>query len=112
MKRLWFAFIHSLHGFRAAYRDEAAFREECWLALILIPLACLIAPTRLDLVLMVGSVLLLMLVELFNTAVEATVNRISLEIHPLAKKAKDTASAAVLVAILIMLITWASALLA
>lgn len=100
MKRIWLAFLYSIYGLTAAWRDEAAFRQEVVLAAIMLPAAFFLAPDKIALLLMVGSVLLVLALELLNTAVEASINRIGLEIHPLAKKAKDTASAAVLVALI------------
>ena len=89
MIRIWKAWLYSLAGLRAAWRDEAAFRQEIMLAAVLVPLAFFLASDRISLVLMVGCVLLVLVVELLNTAIEAAINRISTEIHPLAKKAKD-----------------------
>jgi diacylglycerol kinase (ATP) len=106
MKRIWKAFGYSLAGLRAAWAGEAAFREEVLLSFILIPAAFYFAPGRMELIAMVGSIVLVLIVELLNSAVEATVNRIGPEIHPLAKKAKDTASAAVLVALLLVGFVW------
>lgn len=106
MWRLWFALLHSCNGMMAAYRDEAAFREEVWLAIVLVPLGFFLAPDAISLVLMEGSILLIFIVEMLNTAVEATVNRIGPEIHPLAKKAKDAASAAVLFSLVNLVLVW------
>lgn len=100
MKRIINAFFYSLDGIKAAWRDEPAFREEMILAVIMIPAAFFLAPDTISLLLMIGSILLVLMMELINTAIEATVNHISTERHPLAKKAKDTASAAVLLALL------------
>lgn len=111
MKRLWRAFGYSLSGIAAAWKDEPAFRQELILAIILTPAAFILAPSSLALALMLGSILLVLIVELLNTAVEATINRISTEIHPLAKKAKDTASAAVLLSIVNLVIIWTVVLL-
>src|SRR5690606_6960341 len=83
-------------GLRETYKTEAAFRQEVWLAAAGIPLACLIAPDRVALALMAGSLLLVLAVELLNSAVEAAIDRHGAERHPLAKKAKDAGSAAVL----------------
>lgn len=107
MKRIWRAFIYSIHGIAAAWRDEPAFREEAVLAVLMIPAACFLAPDKLSLIAMIGSILLVLALELVNTAVEAAINRIGPEIHPLSKKAKDTASAAVLVALLNAGFIWA-----
>lgn len=110
MNRIWRAFIYSLQGITSAWRDEPAFRQEAVLAAILIPVACVYAPNTLSLIAMVGSVLLVMALELINTAVEAAINRISHDIHPLSKKAKDTASAAVFLGLLNAGFVWIAVL--
>ncbi|HEY6093468.1 MAG TPA: diacylglycerol kinase [Gallionellaceae bacterium] len=107
LRRIWNAFGYSLAGLRAAYRHEDAFRQETHLAILLIPLALWLPATHIGKALMVGSVLLVIIVELINSAIEATVDRISLEHHSLAKRAKDIGSAAVLVSLLNVLATWA-----
>ena len=99
MKRLILAFLYSIHGLRAAWADERAFREEVILSAILVPAALYLAPDKISLVLMIGSLLLVMALELMTTAIEAAIDRIGSEIHPLAKKAKDAASASVLIAL-------------
>ena len=104
--RIWNAFSYSLAGLRAAYRHEDAFRQESWLAAVLIPLALLLPASGLGKALMIASVLLVIIVELFNSAIEAAVDRISLDQHRLSKRAKDIGSAAVLVALLNVLIVW------
>ncbi len=104
--RLWNAFGYSLAGFRAAYKHEDAFRQEVWLALVLIPLALWLPVTLIEKALMIASVLLVIIVELLNSAIEATVDRISLEDHDLAKRAKDIGSAAVLVSLLVVGVVW------
>lgn len=106
MKRLWRALLYSLSGLRLAFRDEAAFRQEVILALLMLPAACLIASSPTELALLWGSVLLVLVVELLNSAVEAAIDRMGSEIHPLSKKAKDTASAAVLIALLQCGLVW------
>lgn len=106
MKRIWRAFFYSIDGINAAWRGEPAFREEAILAAIMIPAACFLAPDKLSLILMVGSVLLVLALELVNTAVEAAIDRIGPDIHPLSKKAKDAASAAVLVALVNAGMVW------
>ena len=100
MKRIWFAFVYSIHGIMAAWRDEPAFKQEVVLAAIMIPAAFFLAPDKISLILMIGSALLVLALELVNTAVESSIDRIGEEIHPLSKKAKDTASAAVLIALM------------
>ncbi len=106
MVRLWNAFGYSLAGFRAAYKHEDAFRQEVLLAAILIPLALWLPVDYLGKALMVGSVLLVIMVELLNSAIEATVDRISLENHDLAKRAKDIGSSAVLVSLINVVAVW------
>ncbi|PIR34237.1 MAG: diacylglycerol kinase [Alphaproteobacteria bacterium CG11_big_fil_rev_8_21_14_0_20_44_7] len=111
MKRIWNAFIYSLQGIASAWRDEPAFRQEVILAVVMIPAAFYLAPDKISLILMIGSVLLVLALELLNTAIEATVNHISTEWAALAKKAKDTASAAVLVGLINVGLVWAIILL-
>ncbi|HQR04542.1 MAG TPA: diacylglycerol kinase [Rhodocyclaceae bacterium] len=106
MARIRRALGHSLAGLRAAYGHEAAFRQEIWLALILIPVALLLPASAVERGLMVASVLLVLIVELLNSAVEATLDRISLTRHPLAGRAKDMGSAAVLIALLNVVVIW------
>ncbi|HEY6897832.1 MAG TPA: diacylglycerol kinase [Rhodocyclaceae bacterium] len=107
LTRLWNAFHYSLAGLQAAYKLEDAFRQEVLLAAITIPLALLLPASHIGKALMIGSVLLVLIVELLNSAVEATVDRISLDHHKLAKRAKDIGSAAVLMALLNVIIVWA-----
>lgn len=104
--RIWNAFGYSLAGFRAAYKHEDAFRQELHLAVVLIPLALWLPASHIGKALMIGSVLLVIVVELINSAIEATVDRISLEKHDLAKRAKDIGSAAVLVSLINVLVVW------
>lgn len=111
-RRLRNAFGYSLAGFRAAYKHEDAFRQEALLAIILIPLAIWLPVSLIGKALMIGSVLLVIIVELLNSAVEATVDRISLERHDLAKRAKDIGSAAVLVSLVNATVIWLLVLLA
>lgn len=112
LRRVWNALHYSLAGLRAAFVAEDAFRQEVLLAALLIPLALVLAADGLGRALMIGSVLLVLIVELLNSAIEATVDRISLEQHPLAKRAKDIGSAAVLLALLNVLAVWACVLFA
>ncbi|HQR50248.1 MAG TPA: diacylglycerol kinase [Methylophilaceae bacterium] len=106
LRRLINAFGYSMHGFRDAYEHEHAFRQEVMLAAVLLPLAFLLEGSGLGRALMVGSVLLVVLVELLNSAIEATVDRISLETHVLAKRAKDIGSAAVLLSLINLMVVW------
>jgi len=107
LRRLWNAFHYSLAGFKAAYQNEDAFRQESLLAAVLIPLALCLPAGGVGKALMIGSVLLVLVVELLNSAVEATVDRISLEDHQLAKRAKDIGSAAVLLSLVNLAVVWA-----
>ena len=112
LRRLFNAFGDSLAGFRAAYKHEDAFRQEALLAVILIPLAIWLPVDLTGKALMIGSVLLVIIVELLNSAIEATVDRISLDSHDLAKRAKDIGSAAVLVSLINTMVIWVLVLLA
>jgi diacylglycerol kinase (ATP) len=111
LRRVWNAFHYSLAGLRAAWRSEDAFRQEVLLAAVLLPLAFWLPASGSGRALLVGSVLLVLIVELLNSAVEATVDRISLENHRLAKRAKDIGSAAVFVALLNVAAVWGCVLL-
>ncbi|MBS0347809.1 MAG: diacylglycerol kinase [Proteobacteria bacterium] len=106
LTRVWNAFHYSMAGLGAAYRNEDAFRQEVWLAVVLIPLALFLPASGIGKALMIASVLLVIIVELINSGLEATVDRISLEHHHLAKRAKDIGSAAVFVALLNVLAVW------
>jgi diacylglycerol kinase (ATP) len=106
LRRVWNALFYSVDGIRAAYRHEDAFRQEVLLALILLPVALFMPTTGMGKALLMGSVLLVLIVELLNSAVEATVDRISLENHRLAKRAKDIGSAAVLLSLANVVIVW------
>jgi diacylglycerol kinase (ATP) len=106
LTRVLNALRYSLAGLAAAYRHEDAFRQETWLALILIPAAFFMPASALGKALMIGSVLLVLIVELINSAIEAVVDRVSLEHHRLAKRAKDIGSAAVLIALINVAVVW------
>jgi len=106
LTRVWNAFHYSLAGLSAALRHEDAFRQEMLLAIILIPTALFIPVSGIGKALMVGSILLVLIVELVNSAIEATVDRISLENHQLAKRAKDIGSAAVLISLINAVTIW------
>jgi diacylglycerol kinase (ATP) len=108
--RIWDATGYSLEGLRAAYRQEAAFRQELFLAALMVPLAFALALwsalTWTQCALLIGSVLLVLLTELLNSAIEALVDRISEDRHALSKRAKDTGSAAVFVALVNCGLVW------
>jgi diacylglycerol kinase (ATP) len=104
------AFFCSLAGLRVAFRDEAAFRQEVLLAALLIPLAFFMPVGGIGKAFMIASVLLVLIVELLNSAVEALSDRISPEKHELIEKAKDIGSAAVFIALINVPVTWLLAL--
>jgi diacylglycerol kinase (ATP) len=106
LRRIWNAFGYSLAGFRAAYKHEDAFRQEIHLAIVLIPLALWLPATHIGKAFMIGSVLLVIIIELLNSAIEAAVDRISLENHDLAKRAKDIGSSAVLISLINVVTVW------
>ncbi|MFM0057827.1 diacylglycerol kinase [Paraburkholderia phytofirmans] len=106
LTRAWHAMKNSLAGFRVAIREESAFRQELTLAAILIPCGVLVPVEPVSRVLLLGSVLLVLIVELLNSSVEAAIDRISLERHELSRRAKDLGSAAVMVALGMCLMTW------
>ncbi len=110
MQRLIRAFGHSWRGLCAAYKNETAFRQEVWCAIVLIPIALIVDVGRTDRLLMIATVLLVLIVELVNSAIENVVDRIGLEQHELSGRAKDQGSAAVLVAVALMLWVWLVAL--
>lgn len=106
IKRLINAFGYSLSGFKVAFAKEDAFRQEVFLSIILVTVAILISNSSIELVLLIGSTLLVPIIELLNSAIEATVDRISFEHHILAKRAKDIGSAAVFLSIINLLAVW------
>ncbi|MBV2235398.1 MAG: diacylglycerol kinase [Sterolibacterium sp.] len=106
LRRIWRAGVHSRDGLIAAFRHEAAFRQELLLVVLLLPLALWLPASGLGKALLAASLLLVLIVELLNSAIEATVDHISTESHPLAKRAKDIASAAVLIALLNVPLVW------
>nr|WP_274615334.1 diacylglycerol kinase [Vibrio fluvialis] len=110
IKRVIKATRYSYQGLCAAFKNEAAFREEVILACVLVPLAVWLDVSQLERMLMIGSVLLVMVVELLNSAVEAVVDRIGPEHHELAGRAKDMGSAAVFIAMVISGYIWLEAL--
>jgi diacylglycerol kinase (ATP) len=104
--RAWYALLVSLDGLSAAFRHEDAFRQEVLLALVLIPLALYAPAPGIGKALMVASVLLVLVVELVNSSIEAVTDRISLEDHVLAKRAKDMGSAAVMLSLINVPVVW------
>lgn len=106
IRRLMNAFGYSLEGFKAAFKHEDAFRQEVFLAIVLIPLAVYLGKSPIERALMIASVLLVLIVELLNSAIEAAVDHTSTEHHALAKRAKDIGSAAVFFALTIVVSVW------
>ena len=105
-RRIFQAAVWSWQGLRAAWRHESSFRLEVYLFAVLAPLACWLATTAIELVLLIGSLLLVLSMELLNSAVEAVIERYGAEFHELAGRAKDMGSAAVFVLMLNVLLTW------
>jgi diacylglycerol kinase (ATP) len=106
LARIWNALIYSLDGLAAAFRHEDAFRQEVLLAMVLIPLALYAPAPGAGKALMVAAVLLVLVVELLNSGIEAVTDRISLDDHVLAKRAKDMGSAAVMLALINVPVVW------
>lgn len=111
LRRLLNATGYTWDGLRAAFKHEDAFRQEVFLALLMIPLALYLGDTGIERALMIAAVLGVLMVELLNSALEAAVDRISLEHHLLIKRAKDMGSAAVMIALLNVVAVWALVLL-
>ena len=97
-------------GLRMAYRGESAFRQEVWLAVVMIPAAFWVGTTWIEVALLAGTVMLVMIVELLNSGIEAAIDRVSFEVHDLSKRAKDLASAAVFMSLLLCTGVWIAAL--
>ena len=106
LRRIWNALFYSIDGLAAAFRHEDAFRQEVFLAAVLVPAAFFAPAGGTGRALMIASVLLVLIVELLNSAVEAAVDRISPEQHPLATRAKDIGSAAVFLSLLNVPVVW------
>ncbi len=102
---------YSLAGLRSAIRDEAAFRQELILALILVPVAVWLGDNGIERALMIASLLIVLIVELLNSAIEAVVDRIGTEFHDLSGRAKDLGSAAVFISLLMVPVVWGLVLL-
>ena len=107
LDRLRLATLNSLRGLKHCYQSEAAFRQEVWLSLVLVPLAFWVGRTAVERVLLVGSMLCVLIVELLNTGIEVVVDRIGTEHHRLSGFAKDLGSTAVLFSLVLLVVTWA-----
>lgn len=110
LDRIRHATHYSLDGLRAAYGGESAFRQEVWLGAVLLPAAFWLGRGWVEVALLVGSVIAVLVVELLNSAVEAAIDRVSLELHPLSKRAKDLGSAAVMLSLVFAAGVWLAAL--
>ena len=104
--RAFRAAINSWNGLIYAFKEESAFRQELALSLVLIPLAIYLPVTPIEKILLIASVILVLIIELLNSSVEAAIDRISFEVHDLSKRAKDFGSAAVMLALLLCALTW------
>jgi diacylglycerol kinase (ATP) len=106
LTRILLAFVNSWKGFKGAFKAEAAFRQEVAVAVVLIPLGVHLGKSGIERALLIGSVLLLLIVELLNTGIETVVDRIGLERHELSGLAKDVGSAAVLLSCTTLVLVW------
>jgi diacylglycerol kinase (ATP) len=110
LDRVLHAFGYSMNGLALAFREESAFRQETALAAVMLPASFWLGRSWVEVGLLAGSVLLVLIVELLNSAVEAVVDRVSFEMHDLSKRAKDLGSAAVFIALVLAGGLWAGAL--
>jgi diacylglycerol kinase (ATP) len=108
--RVVYAAGYSVAGLRNAYRGESAFRQEFWLAAVLVPFGFWLGQSWLEIAALLGSVVLVLIVELLNSAVEATVDRISFDLHDLSRNAKDFGSAAVMLSLVLCAGIWIAAI--
>jgi diacylglycerol kinase (ATP) len=110
LTRVLHATRHSFAGLRTAYAGESAFRQEVWLAVVLVPLAFLLGRDWIEVAVLAGCTLQVLVVELLNTGIESVVDRVSADWHELSKRAKDLGSAAVFVSLLLCAGIWLAAL--
>jgi diacylglycerol kinase (ATP) len=106
IKRLVNATLFSLAGLRAAWRNEAAFRQECALVAVLTPTAFWVGESAVERSLLIGSCWLVLIVELLNSAIEAVVDRVGMDHHKLSGRAKDLGSAGVFVSLALVALVW------
>ena len=106
LERIYKAFFYSLEGLGSSFRHEAAFRQELLLCLVLIPVAIWLPIPILSKIVLIGSLFLLLIVELLNSAIEWTIDYISMEAHPFAKRVKDMGSAAVFLCLVNLGVIW------
>jgi diacylglycerol kinase (ATP) len=110
VQRIVHATGYSIAGLSAAWRHESAFRQECALAVLMLPAAWWVGRNWIEIALLAGSVMGVLIVELLNSAIETVVDRVSSELHPLSKRAKDIGSAAVMLSIVTCAALWCAAL--
>ena len=110
LDRILHAAGYSWAGLKAAYSGESAFRQEIWLIVVVAPLAFWLGNDWVQIALLLGSLLLVLIVELLNSAIEAVVDRVSFELHHLSKRSKDIASAAVALSLLLAAAVWGAAI--
>ena len=101
---------YSLAGLKTAYWGESAFRQEAWFAAVLLPASLWVGRTWVEIALLAGSVTLVLIVELLNSGIEAAIDRVSFELHDLSKRAKDLASAAVFLSLMLCAAVWLAAI--
>ena len=106
IKKLFSACVYSAKGLKVCYQSEFAFRLEVWLAILLIPIGYLLGESEVERILLIVPIFFVLIVEMLNSAIESVVDRVSLEHHELSGFAKDVASAAVLLSLIIFLVTW------
>jgi diacylglycerol kinase (ATP) len=106
LTRVWKATIYSLQGLKAAWRHESAFRQECVIGVVLLPIAFWLAESWVEASVLIAVCFLVLIVELLNSAIEAVVDRVGPEHHDLAGQAKDMGSAAVMLSLIMALGTW------
>ncbi|MEI8055017.1 MAG: diacylglycerol kinase [bacterium] len=105
-KSLLKAFYYATCGFKTIFQDDAAFKQEVFLTIVVLPLALFFGVTVVEKTILISCWFLVLLMEIINSTIEAVVNRISLEIHPLSKKIKDMSAAAVLLSIINVVTVW------
>ena len=111
VRRVWNAMFYSFAGLGAALKHESAFRQECALALILVPIAFWVGTNVVEITLLVGSILIVLIVEMLNSALETVVDRIGSEQHDLSGRAKDMGSAAVFISLVLVVFVWGAMIL-
>jgi len=110
VQRIVHAAGYSIAGLSAAWRHESAFRQECVLAVVMLPAAWWLGRNWIETALLAGSVIAVLIVELLNSAVETAIDRVSADLHPLSKRAKDIGSAAVMLSLLGCAALWCAAI--